>query len=238
VKPPSDASAVRVLVIKGKVLRVPRAPQSSGRKRFFNRDTSSKSWSSAQKRLNVGAQAEDPRHFSWVGSQQDAMTNQFWATRCGGKKKAKLAPMEATGRGANGLISVQPPRSLADVDPKARISQKNFLGPCSLNQGRAKISIHAPLEIAQQNRKCRALGELWRLPANKEKNGKKKAQEVFPPFRQCVSESQVHRPPMVGPTPPSAGFNMSVTDSKTGGQGFTCCWFLPPAQSQNVAQSL
>src|SRR6202045_3711314 len=96
---------------------------------------------------------------------------------------------------------------IADVDPKARIAQEEIFGPV-LAVIRARDFDHA-LEIANGTEFGLTGGVFWR---NKEKL--EKAQEVFHVGnlylnRKCTGA-------MVG-AHPFGGFNMSGTDSKTGG---------------------
>ena len=122
-----------------------------------------------------------------------------------GKKEGKL--LHGGDRAPGDGYFVQP-TIIADVDPKARISQEEIFGPV-LAVIKARDFDHA-LEIAN-NTEFGLTGGVY--SRNKEKL--EKAQEVFHVGnlylnRKCTGA-------MVG-AHPFGGFNMSGTDSKTGGK--------------------
>jgi len=138
-----------------------------------------------------------------------------------GKKEGKL--LHGGDRAPGDGYFVQP-TIIADVDPKARISQEEIFGPV-LAVIKAKDFDHA-LEIAN-NTEFGLTGGVY--SRNKEKL--EKAQEVFHVGnlylnRKCTGA-------MVG-AHPFGGFNMSGTDSKTGGKDYLLLFL----QAKTVAEKL
>ncbi len=138
-----------------------------------------------------------------------------------GKKEGKL--LHGGDRALGDGYFVQP-TIIADVDPKARISQEEIFGPV-LAVIKARDFDHA-LEIAN-NTEFGLTGGVY--SRNKEKL--EKAQEVFHVGnlylnRKCTGA-------MVG-AHPFGGFNMSGTDSKTGGKDYLLLFL----QAKTVAEKV
>jgi 1-pyrroline-5-carboxylate dehydrogenase len=138
-----------------------------------------------------------------------------------GKKEGKLV---LGGERAPGDGYFVPPTVIVDVDPKARIAQEEVFGPV-LAVIKAKDFNHA-LEIAN-NTEFGLTGAVYsKNPAKLEK-----AQESFHVGnlylnRKCTGA-------MVG-AHPFGGFNMSGTDSKTGGKDYLLLFL----QGKTVAEKL
>ena len=134
----------------------------------------------------------------------------------------RLAPDRVYSAAGDGYF-IQP-TVIADVDPKARISQEEIFGPV-LAVIKARDFDHA-LEIAN-NTEFGLTGGVY--SRNKEKL--EKAQEVFHVGnlylnRKCTGA-------MVG-AHPFGGFNMSGTDSKTGGKDYLLLFL----QAKTVAEKI
>src|SRR6266478_2780581 len=171
------------------------------------------------KKINVGP-SEDPNNFMGPVVSKSAMTTILGYIDVG-KKEGKL--LHGGDRAAGDGYFVQP-TIIADVDPKARISQEEIFGPV-LAVIKARDFDHA-LEIAN-NTEFGLTGGVY--SRNKEKL--EKAQEVFHVGnlylnRKCTGA-------MVG-AHPFGGFNMSGTDSKTGGKDYLLLFL----QAKTVAQKL
>jgi 1-pyrroline-5-carboxylate dehydrogenase len=113
---------------------------------------------------------------------------------------------------------------IADVDPKARIAQEEIFGPV-LAVIKARDFDHA-LEIANDTEFGLTGGVYSKNPANLEK-----AREVFHVGnlylnRKCTGA-------MVG-AHPFGGFNMSGTDSKTGGKDYLLLFM----QGKSIAEKI
>jgi 1-pyrroline-5-carboxylate dehydrogenase len=171
------------------------------------------------KKINVGP-SEDPNNYMGPVVSKTAMTTILGYIDVG-KKEGKL--VHGGDRAPGDGYFVQP-TIIADVDPKARISQEEIFGPV-LAVIKAKDFDHA-LEIAN-NTEFGLTGGVY--SRNKEKL--EKAQEVFHVGnlylnRKCTGA-------MVG-AHPFGGFNMSGTDSKTGGKDYLLLFL----QAKTVAEKL
>ena len=171
------------------------------------------------KKINVGP-SEDPNNYMGPVVSKNAMTTILGYIDVG-KKEGKL--LHGGERPPGDGYFVQP-TIIADVDPKARISQEEIFGPV-LAVIKAKDFDHA-LEIAN-NTEFGLTGGVY--SRNKEKL--EKAQEVFHVGnlylnRKCTGA-------MVG-AHPFGGFNMSGTDSKTGGKDYLLLFL----QAKTVAEKV
>jgi 1-pyrroline-5-carboxylate dehydrogenase len=171
------------------------------------------------KKINVGP-SEDPNNYMGPVVSKTAMTTILGYIDVG-KKEGKL--LHGGDRAPGDGYFVQP-TIIADVDPKARISQEEIFGPV-LAVIKANDFDHA-LEIAN-NTEFGLTGGVY--SRNKEKL--EKAQEVFHVGnlylnRKCTGA-------MVG-AHPFGGFNMSGTDSKTGGKDYLLLFL----QAKTVAEKL
>ena len=171
------------------------------------------------KKINVGP-SEDPNNYMGPVVSKSAMTTILGYIDVG-KKEGKL--VHGGDRAPGDGYFVQP-TIIADVDPKARISQEEIFGPV-LAVIKAKDFDHA-LEIAN-NTEFGLTGGVY--SRNKEKL--EKAQEVFHVGnlylnRKCTGA-------MVG-AHPFGGFNMSGTDSKTGGKDYLLLFL----QAKTVAEKV
>jgi len=171
------------------------------------------------KKINVGP-SEDPNNYMGPVVSKTAMTTILGYIDVG-KKEGKL--VHGGDRAPGDGYFVQP-TIIADVDPKARISQEEIFGPV-LAVIKAKDFDHA-LEIAN-NTEFGLTGGVY--SRNKEKL--EKAQEVFHVGnlylnRKCTGA-------MVG-AHPFGGFNMSGTDSKTGGKDYLLLFL----QAKTVAEKV
>jgi 1-pyrroline-5-carboxylate dehydrogenase len=171
------------------------------------------------KKINVGP-SEDPNNYMGPVVSKSAMTTILGYIDVG-KKEGKL--VHGGDRAPGDGYFVQP-TIIADVDPKARISQEEIFGPV-LAVIKARDFDHA-LEIAN-NTEFGLTGGVY--SRNKEKL--EKAQEVFHVGnlylnRKCTGA-------MVG-AHPFGGFNMSGTDSKTGGKDYLLLFL----QAKTVAEKV
>jgi len=171
------------------------------------------------KKINVGP-SEDPNNYMGPVVSKTAMTTILGYIDVG-KKEGKL--LHGGDRAPGDGYFVQP-TIIADVDPKARISQEEIFGPV-LAVIKARDFDHA-LEIAN-NTEFGLTGGVY--SRNKEKL--EKAQEAFHVGnlylnRKCTGA-------MVG-AHPFGGFNMSGTDSKTGGKDYLLLFL----QAKTVAEKL
>jgi 1-pyrroline-5-carboxylate dehydrogenase len=171
------------------------------------------------KKINVGP-SEDPNNYMGPVLSKTAMTTILGYIDVG-KKEGKL--LHGGDRAPGDGYFVQP-TIIADVDPKARISQEEIFGPV-LAVIKARDFDHA-LEIAN-NTEFGLTGGVY--SRNKEKL--EKAQEAFHVGnlylnRKCTGA-------MVG-AHPFGGFNMSGTDSKTGGKDYLLLFL----QAKTVAEKL
>jgi 1-pyrroline-5-carboxylate dehydrogenase len=171
------------------------------------------------KKISVGP-SEDPNNYMGPVVSKSAM-NTILGYIDVGKKEGKL--VHGGDRAPGDGYFVQP-TIIADVDPKARISQEEIFGPV-LAVIKAKDFDHA-LEIAN-NTEFGLTGGVY--SRNKEKL--EKAQEVFHVGnlylnRKCTGA-------MVG-AHPFGGFNMSGTDSKTGGKDYLLLFL----QAKTVAEKV
>jgi 1-pyrroline-5-carboxylate dehydrogenase len=171
------------------------------------------------KKISVGP-SEDPNNYMGPVVSKNAMTTILGYIDVG-KKEGKL--LHGGDRAPGDGYFVQP-TIIADVDPKARISQEEIFGPV-LAVIKARDFDHA-LEIAN-NTEFGLTGGVY--SRNKEKL--EKAQEVFHVGnlylnRKCTGA-------MVG-AHPFGGFNMSGTDSKTGGKDYLLLFL----QAKTVAEKV
>jgi 1-pyrroline-5-carboxylate dehydrogenase len=171
------------------------------------------------KKISVGP-SEDPNNYMGPVVSKSAMTTILGYIDVG-KKEGKL--VHGGDRAPGDGYFVQP-TIIADVDPKARISQEEIFGPV-LAVIKARDFDHA-LEIAN-NTEFGLTGGVY--SRNKEKL--EKAQEVFHVGnlylnRKCTGA-------MVG-AHPFGGFNMSGTDSKTGGKDYLLLFL----QAKTVAEKV
>ncbi|MGC1483910.1 MAG: L-glutamate gamma-semialdehyde dehydrogenase [Candidatus Acidiferrum sp.] len=171
------------------------------------------------KKINVGP-SEDPSNYMGPVVSKSAMKTILEYIEVG-KKEGKL--LHGGGRAPGDGYFIQP-TIIADVDPKARISQEEIFGPV-LTVIKARDFDRA-LEIAN-NTEFGLTGGVY------SKNSAKleKAQEAFHVGnlylnRKCTGA-------MVG-AHPFGGFNMSGTDSKTGGKDYLLLFL----QAKTVAEKL
>ena len=173
------------------------------------------------KKISVGP-SEDPNNYMGPVVSKNAMTTILGYIDVG-KKEGKL--LHGGDRAPGDGYFVQP-TIIADVDPKARISQEEIFGPV-LAVIKARDFDHA-LEIAN-NTEFGLTGGVY--SRNKEKL--EKAQEVFHVGnlylnRKCTGA-------MVG-AHPFGGFNMSGTDSKTGGKDYLLLFLQAKTVAEKVSQ--
>src|SRR6266446_2282791 len=171
------------------------------------------------KKISVGP-SEDPNNYMGPVVSKSAMSTILSYIEVG-KKEGKL--VHGGDRAPGDGYFVQP-TIIADVEPKARISQEEIFGPV-LAVIKARDFDHA-LEIAN-NTEFGLTGGVY--SRNKEKL--EKAQEVFHVGnlylnRKCTGA-------MVG-AHPFGGFNMSGTDSKTGGKDYLLLFL----QAKTVAEKV
>jgi 1-pyrroline-5-carboxylate dehydrogenase len=171
------------------------------------------------KKITVGP-SDDPRNYMGPVINQSAMKTILDYIEVG-KKEGKLL---AGGKRAPGDGYFVEPTIIADVDPKARLAQEEVFGPV-LAVIKAKNYDHA-LEIANNT-------EFGLTGAVYSKNPEKirKAEEAFHVGnlylnRKCTGA-------MVG-AHPFGGFNMSGTDSKTGGKDYLLLFL----QAKSVAEKV
>ena len=171
------------------------------------------------KKIAVGP-SEDPNNYMGPVVSKSAMKTILDYIEVG-KKEGKL--VHGGGRAPGDGYFVQP-TIIADVDPKARISQEEIFGPV-LAVIKAKNFDHA-LEIANNTEFGLTGGVYSKNPEKLEK-----AQETFHVGnlylnRKCTGA-------MVG-AHPFGGFNMSGTDSKTGGKDYLLLFL----QAKTVAEKI
>jgi 1-pyrroline-5-carboxylate dehydrogenase len=171
------------------------------------------------KKINVGP-SDDPNNYMGPVVSQSAMKTILDYIEVG-KKEGKLL---LGGKRATGDGYFIEPTIIADVDPKARLAQEEVFGPV-LAVIKAKNYDHA-LEIANNT-------EFGLTGAVYSKNPEKirKAEESFHVGnlylnRKCTGA-------MVG-AHPFGGFNMSGTDSKTGGKDYLLLFL----QGKSVAEKV
>jgi 1-pyrroline-5-carboxylate dehydrogenase len=171
------------------------------------------------KKITVGP-SEDPGNYMGPVVSQSAMKTILDYIEVG-KKEGKL--LTGGGRAPGDGYFIQP-TIIADVDPKARIAQEEIFGPV-LAVIKAK-NFDDALEIAN-NTEFGLTGALY--SKNPEKT--KKAEELF-----YVGNLYINRKctgAMVG-AHPFGGFNMSGTDSKTGGKDYLLLFL----QAKSVAEKV
>jgi 1-pyrroline-5-carboxylate dehydrogenase len=172
------------------------------------------------KKITVGP-SDDPSNYMGPVISQSAMKTILDYIEVG-KKEGKLV---AGGKRAAGDGYFVEPTIIADVDPKARLAQEEVFGPV-LAIIKAKNYDHA-LEIAN-NTEFGLTGAVY--SKNPEKI--KKAEETFHVGnlylnRKCTGA-------MVG-AHPFGGFNMSGTDSKTGGKDYLLLFMQAKAVAEKVS---
>jgi 1-pyrroline-5-carboxylate dehydrogenase len=171
-------------------------------------------------KITVGP-AEDPNNYMGPVVSKNAMNTILGYIDLGTKEgKLVLGGDRAPGDG----YFVQP-TIIADVDPKARISQEEIFGPV-LAVIKARDFDHA-LEIANNTEFGLTGGVYSRNPEKLEK-----AREAFHVGnlyfnRKCTGA-------MVG-AHPFGGFNMSGTDSKTGGKDYLLLFLQAKTVAEKVA---
>src|SRR6202022_3398286 len=171
------------------------------------------------KKLTIGP-SDDPKNYMGPVISETAMKGILNYIDIG-KKEGKL--LTGGGRAPGEGYFIQP-TIIADVDPKARISQEEIFGPV-LAVIRAKDYDHA-LEIAN-NTEFGLTGAVY----SKNPEKLRKAEESFHVGnlylnRKCTAA-------MVG-AHPFGGFNMSGTDSKTGGKDY----LLHFLQAKSIAEKV
>jgi 1-pyrroline-5-carboxylate dehydrogenase len=171
------------------------------------------------KKITIGP-SDDPNNYMGPVISQSAMKTILDYIEVG-KKEGKLV---VGGKRAAGDGYFVEPTIIADVDPKARLAQEEVFGPV-LAVIKAKNYDHA-LEIAN-NTEFGLTGAVY--SKNPEKI--KKAEESFHVGnlylnRKCTGA-------MVG-AHPFGGFNMSGTDSKTGGKDYLLLFL----QAKSVAEKV
>ena len=171
------------------------------------------------KKITVGP-SEDPANYMGPVVSKAAMKGILDYIEVG-KKEGKV--VYGGGRASGDGYFIQP-TIIADVEPKARISQEEIFGPV-LAVIKAKDFDHA-LEIANNTEFGLTGGVYSKNPAKLEK-----AQEVFHVGnlylnRKCTGA-------MVG-AHPFGGFNMSGTDSKTGGRDYLLLFL----QAKTIAEKV
>jgi 1-pyrroline-5-carboxylate dehydrogenase len=171
------------------------------------------------KKIKVGP-SEDPANYMGPVVSKSAMQTILGYIDVG-KKEGRLVHGGDRAPGEGYFVQ---PTVIADVEPKARISQEEIFGPV-LAVIKAKDFDHA-LEIANNTEFGLTGGVYSRNPAKLEK-----AQEVFHVGnlylnRKCTGA-------MVG-AHPFGGFNMSGTDSKTGGRDYLLLFL----QGKSIAEKI
>jgi 1-pyrroline-5-carboxylate dehydrogenase len=172
------------------------------------------------KKITVGP-SDDPNNYMGPVINQSAMKTILDYIEVG-KKEGKLL---TGGKRAPGDGYFIEPTIIADVDPKARLAQEEVFGPV-LTVIKAKNYDHA-LEIAN-NTVFGLTGAVY--SKNPEKI--KKAEEAFHVGnlylnRKCTGA-------MVG-AHPFGGFNMSGTDSKTGGKDYLLLFLQAKAVAEKIS---
>jgi 1-pyrroline-5-carboxylate dehydrogenase len=172
------------------------------------------------KKLTIGP-SDDPKNYMGPVISESAMKGILNYIDVG-KKEGKL--LTGGGRAPGDGYFVQP-TIIADVDPKARISQEEIFGPV-LAVIKAKNYDHA-LEIAN-NTEFGLTGAVY----SKNPEKLRKAEEAFHVGnlylnRKCTGA-------MVG-AHPFGGFNMSGTDSKTGGKDYLLLFLQAKSVAEKVA---
>ncbi|HUL14464.1 MAG TPA: L-glutamate gamma-semialdehyde dehydrogenase [Terriglobales bacterium] len=171
------------------------------------------------KKITVGP-SEDPGNYMGPVVSQSAMKTILEFIEVG-KKEGKL--LTGGGRAAGDGYFIEP-TIIADVDPKARIAQEEIFGPV-LAVIKAKNFDHA-LEIANDT-EFGLTGALY--SKNPEKT--RKAEELFHVGNLYINRKCTGA--MVG-AHPFGGFNMSGTDSKTGGKDYLLLFL----QAKSVAEKV
>ncbi len=171
------------------------------------------------KKIRVGP-SEDPNNYMGPVVSKSAMNTILDYIEVG-KKEGKLLLGGARAPGDGYFIQ---PTIIADVDPKARIAQEEIFGPV-LAVVKARDFDHA-LEVANNTEFGLTGGVYTKNPAKIEK-----ATEAFHVGnlyfnRKCTGA-------MVG-AHPFGGFNMSGTDSKTGGKDYLLLFL----QAKTVAEKM
>ena len=171
------------------------------------------------KKIRVGP-SEDPNNYMGPVVSKSAMNTILDYIEVG-KKEGKL--LLGGGRAPGDGYFIQP-TIIADVDPKARIAQEEIFGPV-LAVVKARDFDHA-LEVANNTEFGLTGGVYTKNPAKIEK-----ATEAFHVGnlyfnRKCTGA-------MVG-AHPFGGFNMSGTDSKTGGKDYLLLFL----QAKTVAEKM
>jgi 1-pyrroline-5-carboxylate dehydrogenase len=171
------------------------------------------------KEITVGP-SDDPRNYMGPVISQSAMKTILDYIEVG-KKEGRLLTGGKRGPGEGYFVE---PTIIADVDPKARLAQEEVFGPV-LAVIKAKNYDHA-LEIAN-NTEFGLTGSVY--SKNPEKI--RKAEEAFHVGnlylnRKCTGA-------MVG-AHPFGGFNMSGTDSKTGGKDYLLLFLQAKAVAEKV----
>jgi len=172
------------------------------------------------KKIKVGP-AEDPTNYMGPVISESAMKGILDYIEVG-KKEGRLV---AGGKRAAGDGYFIEPTIIADVDPKARLAQEEVFGPV-LAVIKAKDFDHA-MEIAN-NTEFGLTGAVY--SKNKEKI--RRAEEEF-----YVGNLYLNRKctgAMVG-AHPFGGFNMSGTDSKTGGKDYLHLFMQAKAVAEKVS---
>jgi 1-pyrroline-5-carboxylate dehydrogenase len=172
------------------------------------------------KRITVGP-SDDPGNYMGPVVSRAAMKTILDYIEVG-KKEGKL--LAGGGRASGDGYFIQP-TVFADVDPNARIAQEEIFGPV-LTVIKAKNFDHA-LEIAN-NTEFGLTGALY--SKNPEKI--KKAEEVFHVGNLYINRKCTGA--MVG-AHPFGGFNMSGTDSKTGGKDYLLLFMQAKAVAERVS---
>jgi len=171
------------------------------------------------KKISVGP-SDDPKNYMGPVVSQSAMKTILDYIEVG-KKEGKL--LTGGGRAPGDGYFVEP-TIIADVDPRARIAQEEIFGPV-LAVIKAKNFDHA-LEIAN-NTEFGLTGGVY--SKNPEKI--RKAEEAFHVGNLYINRKCTGA--MVG-AHPFGGFNMSGTDSKTGGKDYLLLFL----QAKSVAEKV
>jgi 1-pyrroline-5-carboxylate dehydrogenase len=171
------------------------------------------------KKISVGP-ADDPANYMGPVVSQSAMKTILDYIEVG-KKEGKV--LTGGGRAQGDGYFIQP-TIIADVDAKARIAQEEIFGPV-LTVIKAKDFDHA-LEIAN-NTEFGLTGAVY----SKNPDKTRKAEEVFHVGNLYINRKCTGA--MVG-AHPFGGFNMSGTDSKTGGKDYLLLFL----QAKSVAEKV
>jgi 1-pyrroline-5-carboxylate dehydrogenase len=171
------------------------------------------------KKISVGP-ADDPANYMGPVVSQSAMKTILDYIEVG-KKEGRV--LTGGGRAQGDGYFIQP-TIIADVDAKARIAQEEIFGPV-LTVIKAKDFDHA-LEIAN-NTEFGLTGAVY----SKNPDKTRKAEEVFHVGNLYINRKCTGA--MVG-AHPFGGFNMSGTDSKTGGKDYLLLFL----QAKSVAEKV